>query len=185
MCANENVIIANLTTSSNIFHLLRRQVGWEFRKPAVVFSPKSLLRHPGVASPMKDFTSGKFQEVIGDSYVINKDVKKVLFCSGKVYFDLLEEQKKRKAKDVAVVRVEQLYPWPQKQIATILKKFKNPKLVWVQEEPKNMGAWSYIATMIDLDMEVVARKVASSPATGFSKIHKIEQADLVTKAFEL
>jgi len=185
MCANENVIIANLTTSSNIFHLMRRQVSWEFRKPAVVFSPKSLLRHPGVASPIKDFTSGRFQEVIGDSFVTNKEVNKVLFCSGKIYFDLLEEQKKRKAKDIAVVRVEQLYPWPEKQIAAILKKYKSPKLVWVQEEPKNMGAWSYIATMIDLEMEVVARKVAASPATGFSKIHKIEQADLVTKAFNL
>lgn len=185
MCANENVIIANLTTSSNIFHLMRRQVAWEFRKPAVVFSPKSLLRHPGVVSPVKDFVSGKFQEVIGDSYVTNKDVDKVLFCSGKMYFDLLEEQKKRKAKNIAIVRIEQLYPWPQKQVEAILKKYRNPKLVWVQEEPQNMGAWSYVATRIDLDMEGVSRKISASPATGFAKIHKEEQAELVKKAFEL
>ena len=185
MCANENVIIANLTTSSNIFHLMRRQVAWEFRKPAVVFSPKSLLRHPGVVSPVKDFVSGKFQEVIGDSYVTNKDVDKVLFCSGKMYFDLLEEQKKRKAKNIAIVRIEQLYPWPQKQVEAILKKYMNPKLVGVQEEPQNMGAWSYVATRIDLDMEGVSRKISASPATGFAKIHKEEQAELVKKAFEL
>lgn len=185
MCSNENIIIANLTTSANIFHLMRRQVSWEFRKPAVVFSPKSLLRHPGVASPMKDFTSGKFQEVIGDSYVTNKDVTKVLFCSGKVYFDLLEEQQKRKSKDVAIVRVEQLYPWPQKQLDAILKKYKSPKLVWVQEEPKNMGAWSNINMRTDMEFEVVARKISASPATGFSKIHKVEQAELVKRAFEI
>ncbi|MEQ9465978.1 MAG: 2-oxoglutarate dehydrogenase E1 component [Ekhidna sp.] len=185
MCAGENIIIANLTTSANIFHLMRRQVMWEFRKPAVVFSPKSLLRHPGTISPIKDFTSGRFQEVIGDDYVTNKNVKKVLFCSGKVYFDLLEEQSKKKAKDVAIVRVEQIYPWPQKQIDAILKKYNNPKLVWVQEEPKNMGAWSYINMRIDMDFEVVARKISASPATGFSKVHKEEQANLVKQAFEI
>ena len=185
MCANENIIVVNLTTSANIFHLMRRQVAWEFRKPAVVFSPKSLIRHAGVVSPMKDFTSGKFQEVIGDSYVTNKDVKKVLFCSGKMYFDLLEEQKKKKSKDIAIVRVEQIYPWPQNQIDAILKKYKNPKLVWVQEEPKNMGAWSFIKTRVEMDFEVVGRKISASPATGFAKIHKEEQANLVKTAFEL
>lgn len=185
MCAGENIIIANLTTSANIFHLMRRQVSWEFRKPAVVFSPKSLLRHQGVVSPMKDFTSGRFQEVIGDDYVTNKNVKKVLFCSGKVYFDLLEEQKKKKAKDIAIVRVEQIYPWPQKQIDAILKKYDNPKLVWVQEEPKNMGAWSFINMRIDMDFEVISRRIGASPATGFSKIHKEEQETLVKQAFEI
>ncbi|MEM0939766.1 MAG: 2-oxoglutarate dehydrogenase E1 component [Bacteroidota bacterium] len=184
MCANENIVVANLTTSANIFHLMRRQINWEFRKPAVVFSPKSLLRHPGVVSPLKVFTSGRFQEVIGDTYVTNKNVKKVLFCSGKVYFDLLEEQKKKKSKDIAIVRVEQIYPWPGKQVEAILEKYNNPKLLWVQEEPRNMGAWSFIKTSIDLDFEVIARKVSASPATGFAKIHKEEQTELVTRAFE-
>ncbi len=185
MAAGENVIIANLTTSSNIFHLLRRQVSWEFRKPAVVFSPKSLLRHPGVVSPIKDFTNGKFKEVIGDGYVTAKSVKKVLFCSGKVYFDLLEEQQKRKAKDIAVVRIEQVYPFPKKQVEAILKKYGNPKLVWVQEEPENMGSWTFILSRTGLDFSVVARKISASPATGFAKVHKEEQADLVKKAFDL
>ncbi|MEM9896536.1 MAG: 2-oxoglutarate dehydrogenase E1 component [Bacteroidota bacterium] len=184
MCANENIIIANLTTSANIFHLMRRQVYWEFRKPAVVFSPKSLLRHAGVASPLKEFTDGKFREVIGDSYVTNKEVDKVLFCTGKVYFDLLEEQKKRKAKNVAIVRVEQVYPWPQKQLDILLKKYKNPKMIWVQEEPLNMGAWSFIKTTIPMDFELVARGAGASPATGFSKVHKEEQIELVQKAFD-
>ncbi len=185
MAANENVIIANLTTSANIFHLMRRQVTWEFRKPAIVFSPKSLLRHPGVASPIKDFTSGKFNEIIPDSYVTAKSVKKVLFCSGKVYFDLLEEQQKRKAKDTAIVRVEQVFPFPQKQVDVLLKKYTKPKLVWVQEEPENMGAWSYLLSSVNLKMEVIARKMSSSPATGFAKIHKHEQAELVKRAFDL
>lgn len=186
MVAHENVIIANLTTSANIFHLLRRQVTWEFRKPAIVFTPKSLLRHPGVSSPLKDFTNGKFQEMIPDGYVTAKSVKKVLFCTGKVYFDLLEEQQKRKSKDIAVVRIEQVYPFPKKQVDALLKKYGNPKkLVWVQEEPKNMGAWSFLLSSVEMKFEVVARKIGSSPATGFSKVHKQEQAELVKKAFDL
>ncbi len=185
MCADENIIIANLTTSANIFHLMRRQVTWEFRKPAVVFSPKSLLRHPGVSSPVEKFTKGKFEEMIPDSYVTNKSVKKVLFCSGKVYFDLLEEQKKRKAKDIAIVRIEQIYPFPQNQVDAMLKKFGKVKLVWVQEEPLNMGAWSFVRTRIDMDFELVARKLGSSPATGYSKVHKKEQEELVQKAFDI
>jgi len=185
MCANENVIIANLTTSANLFHLMRRQVAWEFRKPAIVFSPKSLLRHPGVSSPIEDFTNGKFKEVIPDTYITNKNVKKVLFCSGKIYFDLLEEQQKRKAKDIAITRIEQIYPFPQKQVDALIKKYNNPQLVWVQEEPENMGAWSYLATQNPLDLKCVARKVSASPATGFAKIHKIEQENIIKTAFDL
>ncbi|MEM6829797.1 MAG: 2-oxoglutarate dehydrogenase E1 component, partial [Bacteroidota bacterium] len=185
MAAAENIVVANLTKSSNIFHLLRRQVTWEFRKPVVVFSPKSLLRHPGVTSPISEFTSGRFQEVIGDDYVTAKSVKKVLFCSGKVYFDLLEEQQKRKAKDVAVVRIEQVYPFPEKQVQAILKKYGHPKVVWVQEEPENMGAWTFILSRTTLDFECVARKISASPATGFAKVHKEEQVELVKKAFDL
>ncbi len=185
MTANENIVVANLTSSSNLFHLLRRQVNWEFRKPCVVFSPKSLLRHPGVTSPMKEFTEGKFREMIPDSYVIAKDVKKVLFCTGKIYFDLREEQQKRKAGNIAIIRIEQIYPFPQKQIDTVMKKFRNPKLVWVQEEPQNMGACSYVLSRVALDFEVVARKTSASPATGFARVHKEEQAELVQKAFDL
>ena len=185
LCARENIIVANITKSSNIFHLFRRQVTWEFRKPCVVFSPKSLLRHPGVVSPIEEFTTGKFNEVIGDDYVVNKNVKKVLLCSGKVYFDLLEEQKKRKARDTAIIRLEQLYPFPKKQLDKLLKKYKDPKLLWVQEEPENMGSWAYMLRITDYDLTLVARKPAASPATGYSKVHKDEQATIVKNAFEI
>lgn len=184
-CAQGNMVVANLTTSANIFHLLRRQVAWQFRKPCVVFSPKSLLRHPGVSSPVEDFTKGKFQEVIGDDYVTNSKVKKVLFCSGKIYFDLLQEQQKRKSKDVAIVRLEQLYPFPANQIDEILKKYRTPKLVWVQEESENMGAWSFIASRAKEDISYVTRKRSASPATGYAKIHKQEQAELINRAFDI
>jgi len=185
MTAQENMVVADITSPANFFHLLRRQLTWEFRKPCVVFSPKSLLRHPKVISPLEEFTKGSFQEVIGDSYVTNKNVKKVLLCTGKVYFDLLEEQQKKKAKDVAIVRLEQLYPFPKKQLEAILKKYSNPKLVWVQEEPENMGAWGFMLRVSGLDLTLVSRKPMASPATGYSKVHKSEQEEIVKKAFEL
>ncbi len=185
LSAQGNLIIANLTKSSNLFHLMRRQLTWEFRKPCVVFSPKSLLRHQGVSSSIDEFTSGKFMETIDDDYVVKKNVKKVLFCSGKIYFDLQEEQQKRKAKDVAIVRIEQLHPFPKKQIAEIVKKYKGAKLVWVQEESKNMGALTFIRSVSGLDLEYVSRKSAASPATGYAKVHRKEQAELVAQAFDL
>ncbi len=184
MAAKENMVMTNLTTPANLFHLLRRQITWDFRKPCVVFSPKSLLRHPKVVSPIKDFTSGGFKEIIPDGYVTNKSVTRVLFCTGKVYFDLLEEQQKRKAKDIAIVRIEQLYPFPQKQIDALLKKFNKPELYWVQEEPENMGAWTFLLRTFNQPLELVARKPSSSPATGFAKVHKEEQADIVKRAFD-
>ncbi|MEQ9229287.1 MAG: 2-oxoglutarate dehydrogenase E1 component, partial [Cyclobacteriaceae bacterium] len=184
MAADENIIIANVTRSSNIFHLFRRQLAWEFRKPCIVFTPKSLLRHAGVQAPVEEFTSGKFEEVYGDDFVTNKDVKRVLLCSGKVYFDLLEEQQKSKRKDVAIIRLEQLAPFPKKQLEKELKKYKNAELIWVQEEPENMGSWGYMLRVSGLNLKAVARKVSASPATGFAKVHKQEQADLVSKAFK-
>jgi 2-oxoglutarate dehydrogenase E1 component len=184
-CAQDNMIIANLTTSANLFHLMRRQTAWEFRKPCIVFSPKSLLRSPKVASPLADFTKGKFKEVIEDDYAVAKSVKKVLLCTGKVYYDLQEAQEKDKRKDVAVIRVEQLHPFPKKQLDAIFKKYSGAKLVWVQEEPENMGAWTYMLRASGLDLQLVSRKASPSPATGFSKIHKAEQAEIVSKAFNL
>ena len=184
MAADENVVITNLTRSSNIFHLFRRQLAWDFRKPCIVFSPKSLLRHPGVVSPIDEFTSGSFREIYGDSYVTNKKVNRVLLCSGKIYFDLLEEQQKMKRKDVAIIRLEQLAPVPKKQLNRELQKYNKPELIWVQEEPENMGAWSYMLRVSDLNLRVIARKVSASPATGFAKVHKVEQAELINKAFK-
>lgn len=184
LCAQDNIVVANLTNSANIFHLMRRQVEWSFRKPCVVFSPKSLLRHPGVASPLKDFTSGGFKEVIADTYVTNKSVRKVVLCSGKVYFDLLEEQQKKKIKDVALTRIEQLHPFPKNQLEALLKKYNSPEIVWVQEEPENMGGWSYMLRTYGQGIKVVSRRAAASPATGFAKVHKQEQQEIIKAAFK-
>jgi 2-oxoglutarate dehydrogenase E1 component len=183
LAAEYNMIVANPTTAANIFHLLRRQVMWEFRKPCVVFSPKSLLRHPQVGSPVKEFTKGSFQEVIDDPNVNSKDIKKVLLCTGKVYYDLLEGAQKRKTKDVAIVRLEQLHPFPEKQLATVLKKYKGAKQAWVQEEPSNMGYWSFIQRYMT-GLELVSRKASASPATGYNKVHKAEQEKIVSQALE-
>ncbi|MBL7850257.1 MAG: 2-oxoglutarate dehydrogenase E1 component [Cyclobacteriaceae bacterium] len=185
LCAEYNMIVCNPTTPANIFHLLRRQVAWHFRKPCIVFSPKSLLRHPAVVSPLKEFTSGSFQEVLDDTQVTAKDVKRLVLCSGKIYYDLLEAQAKRKTKDTALVRVEQLYPFPDKQLTALFKKYKDAKILWVQEEPANMGALSFIQRMLpSVPMEFVSRKASASPATGYSKVHKMEQEKIVNQAFE-
>lgn len=186
LSAENNMIVANLTTPANIFHALRRQLTWEFRKPLVVMSPKSIFRHPKVVSPIEEFTKGKFQEVIGDSYVDKAKVKKVLLCSGKVYFDLLERQEKDKRKDVAIIRLEQLHPFPAKQVDAELAKFKGADVYFVQEEPENMGYWSYVIREFGWSKfkGLVARKKSASPATGFLKVHGVEQANLINKAFE-
>ncbi|MEL6557684.1 MAG: 2-oxoglutarate dehydrogenase E1 component [Bacteroidota bacterium] len=186
LAAEDNMIVCNITTPANFFHMLRRQVSWSFRKPAVVFSPKSLLRHPKVVSPVSDFTKGGFKEVIQDTYVTNKSVRRVLLCTGKVYYDLLEEQQKNKIKDVAITRIEQLHPFPQKQIDTILKKYNEPELVWVQEEPVNMGYWTFVNRVFSraADLQVISRKASASPATGYPKVHKKEQATIVEQAFK-
>jgi 2-oxoglutarate dehydrogenase E1 component len=185
LAAEYNIVVSNPTTPANFFHLLRRQVAWPFRKPCVVFSPKSLLRHPAVVSPLKEFTSGSFSEVLDDANVSAKDVKRVILCSGKIYYDLLEVQQKRKNKDTAIVRLEQLHPFPEKQLKSVLKKYKEATLVFAQEEPANMGAQSYIVRMLPkLDITFVSRKASASPATGFSKVHKLEQEKIVNQAFE-
>ncbi|MNG59601.1 2-oxoglutarate dehydrogenase E1 component [compost metagenome] len=189
LCADENMILANCTLPANYFHLLRRQLVREFRKPLVIFTPKSLLRHPKVVSPLKDFTEGVFQEVIDDANVAAKDVKRVLFCSGKVYYDLLEKQEADKRKDVAIVRIEQLFPIPAEQLKAIRKKYNKAKeFVWVQEENENMGAWSYYCRKL-MGTEIaftgfVARKESGSTATGYMKQHVAQQAEILNKSFE-
>jgi len=189
LCADENMILANCTLPANYFHLLRRQLVREFRKPLIVFTPKSLLRHPKVVSPLKDFTEGVFQEVIDDVNVSAEDVKRVLFCSGKVYYDLLEKQETDKRKDVAIVRIEQLFPIPTDQLKAIRKKYTKAKeFVWVQEENENMGAWSYYCRKL-MGTEIaftgfVARKESGSTATGYMKQHVAQQAAILNKSFE-
>ncbi len=182
LSAEYNMIVCNPTTPANIFHLLRRQVAWDFRKPCIVFTPKSLLRHPAVVSPLKDFTKGSFQEVIDDDHVDPKNVKRVVLCTGKIYYDLLEVQHKKKSKEVAIVRMEQLHPFPEKQLNAVLKKYKGAKLTWVQEEPANMGYWTFILRNMQ-GLDLISRKASASPATGYSKVHKVEQEKIVNQAF--
>ncbi|GAB4397206.1 MAG: 2-oxoglutarate dehydrogenase E1 component [Microscillaceae bacterium] len=184
LAAEYNIIVANITKPANLFHLLRRQLAWPFRKPLVLMSPKSLLRHPLVVSPMEDFTKGGFKEVFSDEFVEPKQVKKVLLCSGKIYYDLLERQQKEQRKDIAIVRIEQLHPFPAKQVHFEIGKYANAKVFWVQEEPLNMGAWSFIQREYQYDqLTVVSRKASASPATGYSKNHAKEQEEIIQICF--
>ncbi len=190
LCADYNMQVTNCTTPANFFHALRRQFKRDFRKPLVVFSPKSLLRHPLCVSPLADFTDGKFQEVIDDANVKATDVKRVVFCSGKIYYDLLETQKSNQKGDVALVRVEQLYPTPIDQMEAVYKRYKNAKdAIWVQEEPENMGAWPYLLRKLRKtsfsQMDVISRKESSSTATGYAKQHANQQAYIVATAFDV
>jgi 2-oxoglutarate dehydrogenase E1 component len=185
LAAENNIVVANMTTPANFFHALRRQLTWEFRKPLVVMSPKSMLRNPLCVSPVEEFTSGSFREVLGDTYAEDKKVKRVLLCSGKVYFDLLDEQQKSERRDVAIVRLEQLHPFPKKQLDAELAKYPKAKVYWVQEEPENMGYWNYLLRFMRRDLEdVISRKPSASPATGYNKVHVKEQKELVARAFD-
>ena len=190
LCADYNMQVTNCTTPANFFHALRRQFKRDFRKPLVIFTPKSLLRHPLCVSPLADFAEGGFKEVIDDANVKVAAVKRVVFCSGKVYYDLLEAQKASDKKEVALVRVEQLYPTPLDQMQAIVAKYKNANSVlWVQEEPENMGAWPYLLrrlrkTSLNM-MDVISRKESSSTATGYAKQHATQQAYIMTRAFDL
>jgi 2-oxoglutarate dehydrogenase E1 component len=186
LSAEYNMVVSNPTTPANFFHLLRRQVAWQFRKPCIVLSPKSLLRHPAVISPVKEFTEGAFSEVMDDPNATAKDVKRVVLCTGKIFYDLQEVQQKKKIKDTALVRIEQLHPFPEKQLNAVLKKYKNAKLVWVQEEPANMGYVSYIQRVMPKhQLEYISRKASASPATGYAKVHKVEQEKIINQAFEI
>lgn len=187
LSAEYNMVVANITEPSNFFHLLRRQLQWEFRKPCIVMSPKSLLRHPKVISPISEFTSGKFREVLPDVSMNPKDVKRVILCTGKVYYDLEEAREKEKVKNVAIVRVEQLHPLPKTQILEILHQYKGAEVVWVQEEPENMGYWNYLLRLLykEIPMSLIARKPSASPATGYNKVHVEEQKSIVSQALKL
>ncbi|WP_339751397.1 2-oxoglutarate dehydrogenase E1 component [Algoriphagus aquimarinus] len=187
LSAEYNMIVANITEPSNFFHLLRRQLAWEFRKPCIVMSPKSLLRHPKVVSPLSEFTSGTFREVLPDTTVDAKDVKRVVLCSGKIFYDLDEAREKEKVKDVAIVRIEQLHPLPKKQMLDVLAGYPEAEIVWVQEEPSNMGYWNYILRLLykEIPMEVIARKASASPATGYNKVHVEEQKNIIAQALKL
>ncbi len=186
MCAENNMQIVNATTPANQFHALRRQLHRDFRKPLICFTPKKLLRYPACVSSVKDFSEGRFAEVIDDTSVRAAEVKKVFLCSGKIYYELME----RKAQlgdvsDSAFIRIEQLYPFPQIQIDTLLAKYKNAEeYCWVQEESENMGAWSFIARKLkQLPLKYIGRRESASPATGYARIHQEQAEQILKKVF--
>ena len=181
LCAENNMYVVNITNPANFFHALRRQIHNEFRIPMVVMSPKSLLRHPKVVSAVSELEKGEFQEIIDDNV---KNPKRVICCTGKVYYDLIEKREELAKKDVAIVRFEQLYPLPQKQIEKLKKKYAKAEWVWAQEEPENMGPWSHIMRHVpSIDWHYVGRNESASPAVGSSKVHAKQQDELVNQAF--
>jgi len=187
MCAEQNMVITNITTASNLFHCLRRQITWPFRKPLINFSPKANLRHPKSYSRIEEFTSGGFKEIIDDLSVNDPGlITKVLFCSGKIYFDLLEKKEKDKKTDVAIIRLEQLYPLPLKRIENLYKKYSKAIWYWTQEEPLNMGAASFLRmNLTSINYGVISRPCSAATASGFSKVHAKEQAEIIETAFSL
>ncbi len=185
LSAEYNMVVANVTTPANFFHLIRRQLTWPFRKPLIVMSPKALLRHPLCVSTVKELEGGSFQELIVDDCV-DKKVKRVLFCSGKIYYDLLNRKLAEQREDIAIVRLEQLYPMPEQKIEAVYARFPKAEYYWVQEEPKNMGYWTYILRYEpNQKMKLLSRKASASPATGYAKVHEREQQEILDKAFQI
>ncbi len=187
MCAELNIVVTNITTAANLFHCLRRQIAWPFRKPLINFSPKANLRHSGSYSSLQEFTSGGFKEIIDDPTVEKPGtITKVLFCSGKIYFDLAEKKSKDKTNDVAIIRMEQLYPLPENQLLKLAEKYNKAIWYWVQEEPLNMGAASYLRmNFTSINYGIIGRSPSAATATGFSKIHKQEQLEIINTAFSI
>jgi 2-oxoglutarate dehydrogenase E1 component len=192
LSADNNMQVVQPTSASQIFHVLRRQMVRMFRKPLIIMTPKSLLRAKDAASPLTDFTRGDFKTVIGEqSAEVNAErVKRVIACSGKVYYDLVRARGERKNADVAVIRVEQLYPFPHKAFAAELKKYPNlAEVVWCQDEPQNQGAWFYVQHYIHENMNegqrlgYAGRTPSSSPAVGYAHLHQEQQKALLEQAF--
>jgi len=186
LCAANNIQICNLTTPVQYFHLLRRQAKASFRKPLILLAPKSLLRHPLAVSNLSEMTSGHFQEVL-DHKDNPESPRRLIFCNGKIYYDLLRRREEVKAADIALVRLEQLYPFPYTTLEKIVKKYKETRQwCWVQEEAANMGAWNFISqrleTLTEKPIAYIGRKTASSPATGFANIYRQEHAEIIEQA---
>ncbi len=201
LCAENNMYVINPTTPANFFHALRRQLKQPFRKPLIAFTPKSLLRHPKCVSALAEFSSGGFKEIIDDASANPKSVKKLVFTFGKIYYDLLAKKEAlapnlspsgegNKANEIALIRIEQMYPFPKKQFSEILSKYSSAKeFLWVQEEPHNMGAWGFILRTVSPHLkcgklECIARPESASPATGSKKVHEQQQKEILEKVFK-
>lgn len=189
LCAENNMQLVNCTTPASFFHVLRRQLKREFRKPLIIFTPKSLLRHPKCVSPIESFTNGGFKEVLDDNLIVKNEIKRLAICSGKVYYDLLAEREKLNNTDVALLRIEQLYPFPKDQILELISKYKNvTSMMWVQEEPANMGPYDFFRKQFedeDLKFQLIARPASGSPATGSHKFHTLRYQKIVDKVFSV
>ena len=203
-CAEENWIVANVSTPANYFHILRRQMLRHFRKPLVIMTPKSLLRNKLAVSSLKDFTNGSsFHRILSDDAETSRDfkladdneIKKVVICSGKIYYELFTERNKRKLKDVYLLRIEQLYPFPSQSMIKELTRFKNAKITWCQEEPRNQGGWFFVEPILEMVLthishsckraDYAGRQSAASPATGLAKQHIEQQEKLIAQALEV
>ena len=205
LCGQENLQVMNCTTPANYFHALRRQIHRDFRKPLVIMTPKSLLRHKICVSNLDDFSKkNSFHRILEDhafekkngflELEKSKNINKVIMCSGKIYFDLLEAREKYKRRDVVLLRIEQLYPFPAKSLVKSIKPYaKNAEFIWCQEEPKNMGAWSHVRDYIQWTLDFIkannknvsyiGRAPAASPATGYAKRHVAQQKEILEKVF--
>lgn len=186
LCAEDNIQVCNLTTPAQYFHRLRRQVKSDLRKPLIIMAPKSLLRHPLAVSDLADLVSGSFQEVLDDPDKLNAP-DRILFCSGKIYYELLQMRRKMKNFDTAVVRLEQFYPFPETQLKAVIQKYNGARqYFWVQEEPENMGGWFFVRPLIEKltgkTIKFIGRKASASPATGFPNIYRREQAAIIEDA---
>ncbi len=187
MAAELNIVVTNITSAANLFHAFRRQLTWNFRKPMINFSPKANLRNPGTFSKVEAFLEGGFKEVIDDEFVQDASaVKKVLFCTGKIYFELAEKKAKENRQDIAVVRLEQIYPLAQDQLSALHKKYSKATWFWVQEEPQNMGAASFLKMNLHtINFGVISRSASASTATGYAKVHAAEQLEVIETAFNI
>src|SRR6185312_5206176 len=204
-CAEDNMQVANCSTPSNYFHILRRQIHRPFRKPLILMTPKSLLRHKKAVSSLSEISEGssfhrvlhddaeRRPEVAGVKLVADDKIRRVILCSGKVYYDLLEDREKKQIKDVYIMRLEQFYPRPMKSLMTELARFKNAELVWCQEEPRNMGGWSFVEPWLELTLDklkikatrarYVGRPASASTAAGQMSRHLKELETFLNEAF--
>jgi 2-oxoglutarate dehydrogenase E1 component len=192
LAADNNMQIVQPTSASQIFHLLRRQMVRQFRKPLIIMTPKSLLRAKDAASPLTEFTKGEFRTVIGSPppELDAAKVKRIIACSGKVAYDLIKRREERKANDVVVLRVEQLYPFPHKAFAAEIKKYPNAtEILWCQDEPQNQGAWFFVQHYVHENMQegqklgYAGRPASASPAVGYAHLHQEQQKALLEQAF--
>jgi 2-oxoglutarate dehydrogenase E1 component len=196
LCAEDNMQVVNCTTPAQYFHVLRRQMyggrqGGGMNRPLVIFTPKSLLRHPQAVSAVEEFTAGSFRETIGEVEPLAADkIRRILICSGKIYYELASRRKELGLDNVAIVRLEQIHPYPEEQLRDIIHRYPlNAEVVWVQEEPRNMGAWRFVQERMDpmlaesgRQVYYVGRKPSASPATGSYKRHLLEQSEIIEGA---